>query len=150
MASRPAPSASDDHRAFEELMRVNNGRLFRVARSILKDEAEAEDALQDAYLHAYRHLSDFRGGSQNRTWLTRIVINESLMRLRRKKRERVVEPIGEGRDRSSRAPLQLVDTRTESPSNTALRAEVRRLLEQRIDELPVAFRAVFVMRDVED
>ena len=73
-------------------MRRHNGKLFRVARAILKDDAEAEDALQDAYLEAYRHIGDFRGDAQLGTWLTRIVINQALMRLRRQKRERVVVP----------------------------------------------------------
>ena len=87
--------ARDDHAAFETLMRRHNGRLFRVARAILRDDAEAEDALQDAYLDAYRHIADFRGGAQLATWLTRIVVNQALMRLRRRKRDRVVVPFGE-------------------------------------------------------
>lgn len=76
--------------AFEALMRKHNGRLFRIARAILKDDADAEDALQDAYLDAYRHMDGFRGESQLATWLTRIVINQALGRLRKQKRERVV------------------------------------------------------------
>ena len=71
-------------------MRKHNGRLFRIARSILRDDAEAEDALQDAYLDVYRNMDGFRGGSQLATWLTRIVINQALGRLRKQKRERVV------------------------------------------------------------
>src|SRR5437762_6038946 len=65
----------DDQAAFEAMMRQHNGKLFRVARAILKDDAEAEDALQDAYVEAYRHIGDFRGGARLSTWLTRIVIN---------------------------------------------------------------------------
>ena len=87
--------ARNDHAAFEVLMRRHNGRLFRVARAILKDAAEAEDALQEAYLDAYRHSGEFRGAAQVVTWLTRIVINQSLMRLRRRRRDRVVVPFGE-------------------------------------------------------
>jgi RNA polymerase sigma-70 factor (ECF subfamily) len=137
--------------AFESLMRKHNGRLFRVARAILKDDAEAEDALQDAYLDAYRHIGDFRGGSQLSTWLTRIVINQSLGRLRKQKRERVVVPFGRRRSgKLSDKPIDPPDEKGESPTNAALRAEVRRMLEHRIDELPVAFRTVFVMREVED
>src|SRR5262245_26529271 len=74
-----------DMAAFESLMRQHNGRLFRVARGILRNDAEAEDALQDAYVDAYRHLSSFRGESTLATWLSRIVINQSLMRLRKSK-----------------------------------------------------------------
>jgi RNA polymerase sigma-70 factor (ECF subfamily) len=135
--------------AFEAVMRRHNGRLFRVARAILKDDAEAEDALQDAYMDAYRHMGDFRGESQLSTWLTRIVVNQSLMRLRRQKRERVIVPFANDRSEESQE-MDVADVNAELPSKAAMRAEVRRLLEQRIDELPVAFRTVFVMREVED
>lgn len=146
---------AQDHAAFEVLMRRYNGRLFRVARSIVRDDGEAEDVLQDAYLDAYRHIGEFLGGSQLTTWLTRIVINHALMRLRRQKRDRVVVPfsqaVAEAADQG-REPSEetVVDERTESPTTATLRAEIRRLLEQRIDGLPVAFRTVFVMREVED
>jgi RNA polymerase sigma-70 factor (ECF subfamily) len=143
--------ALGDQAAFEALMRRHNTRLFRVARAILRDSTEAEDALQDAYLDAYRHIGDFRGDAQPATWLTRIVINQALMRLRRNKRGGVVVPFG-GRPmpEPDHAEAEVADERTESPSSATLRAEIRRLLERRIDELPVAFRTVFVMRDVED
>ena len=140
-----------DQSAFETLMRRHNARLFRVARAILKDDSEAEDALQDAYLDAYRRIGDFRGDSQLATWLTRIVINQALMRLRRQKRDRVVVPFGGRRDPERNLPeADMVDDKTESPTDATMRGEVRRMLERRIDELPVAFRTVFVMREVED
>jgi RNA polymerase sigma-70 factor (ECF subfamily) len=143
--------AGRDQGAFEMLMRRHNGKLFRVARSILKDDADAEDAVQEAYLEAYRHIGEFRGGAQLSTWLTRIVINQALMRVRKQKREHVVLSFN---DRRAPAPesgvADVADARTESPSSAALRAEVRRLIERRIDELPVAFRTVFIMREVED
>ena len=88
----PAVHASADPAAFEALMRRYNPRLFRVARAILKDEGSAEDALQDAYVQAYRQLGTFRGEADMGTWLTRIVINQALMQLRKRKRERVVVP----------------------------------------------------------
>jgi RNA polymerase sigma-70 factor, ECF subfamily len=147
--------ARGDHAAFEALMRRHNGRLFRVARSILRDDADAEDALQEGYLDAYRHMGDFREGAQVVTWLTRIVVNQALMRLRRRKRDRVVVPFGERplRDRGrepDRAEADVTDETIESPPEAVLRGELRRLLERRIDDLPLAFRTVFVMRDVED
>jgi RNA polymerase sigma-70 factor (ECF subfamily) len=138
-----------DQAAFESLMRRYNGRLFRVARAILRDDAEAEDALQDAYLDAYRHITDFRGGSALSTWLTRIVVNRSLMRLRRQKRERIVVPFEYRADADSRE-IDPPDEGAESPARTTLRAEIRAILERRIDELPLAFRTVFVMREVDD
>jgi RNA polymerase sigma-70 factor (ECF subfamily) len=140
--------AANDHAAFERLMRRYNSRLFRVARAILKDDAEAEDAVQDAYLEAYRHIGEFRGQSQVATWLTRIAINQALMRLRRHKRDRVVVPFPtEG---GGTVAAEVVDHKAESPADATLRAEIRTVVESRIDELPPAFRAVFVMRDVEE
>lgn len=163
MSAKPRPAAQPDDTelaariagrdqgAFEMLMRRHNGKLFRVARSIVKDDADAEDAVQEAYLEAYRHMGEFRGGAQLSTWLTRIVINQALMRVRKQKREHVVLSFN---DRRAPAPgtgeADVADARTESPSSAALRAEIRRLIERRIDELPVAFRTVFIMREVED
>jgi len=143
-------TAANETGAFERLMRRHNSRLFRVARAILKEDAAAEDAVQEAYLEAFRHAGTFRGDAQVSTWLTRIVINQSLMRLRRQKRDRVVVPFeGEGADGSAGAG-DPADERSESPAASTLRAELRVLLERRIDELPAAFRTVFVMRDVEE
>lgn len=136
--------------AFECLMRRHNGRLFRVARAILKNDTEAEDVVQDAYLDAYKNLSQFRGDSQLGTWLVRIVANRALMRLRHQKRDRNVVSIEEHRGRANEAPADLPDEVSESPTAATLRGEVRRLLERRIDELPVAFRTVFVLREVEE
>ena len=147
--------ARDDQAAFETLMRRHNGRLFRVARAILRDDAEAEDTLQDAYLDAYRHIGSFRGGATLATWLTRIVINQALMRLRRRRRDRIVIPFGgrwamDSEHDPDQAETDVPDEASESPPSAAFRAEIRRVLERRIDDLPMAFRTVFVMRDVED
>ena len=146
--------AHGEHAAFEALIRQYNRRLFRVARSILRDDADAEDAVQDAYFQAYRHMQDFRGRSKLGTWLTRIVINQALMRLRRHKRDRSVISFN-AREAGLRRGLDpdsssVPDDSAESPPVTTLRAEVRSILERRIDELPTAFRAVFVMREVEE
>ena len=142
--------AERDPAAFEALMRRNNGRLFRVARAILKDDAEAEDALQDAYLDAYRNISRFRGESQLSTWLVRIVVNQALMRLRKQRRDRVVLSMDEHPRGSDGRERQYADATTESPTAATLRAEARRLIERRIDELPVVFRTVFVLRELEE
>jgi len=144
-----ARSAGGEHAAFEMLMRRYNARLFRVARSILQDDTQAEDALQDAYLNAYRQIADFRGASQVSTWLTRIVINQALMSLRKRKRDRVLVSFEDRRTPDDRE-TDMADTTTESPSEAALRAEARQLLERRIDELPLTFRTVFVMREVQE
>ena len=129
-------------------MRRFNRKLFRVARSILKNDEDAEDALQDAYLQAYRRMGDFRGEAQLGTWLTRIVINQALMRLRAERRDRVV--VSFPQDSAGGAGAELPDDKSESPNDAAFRAEIRRLLEHHIDELPMPMRTVLVMRDIED
>ena len=132
-------------------MRQHNGRLFRVARAILRDDADAEDAVQDGYLDAYRHIDSFRGDSRLGTWLVRIVANQALMRLRKQKRERIVVPFQPELDgATTTSQSDVADHRGESPSTATLRSEIRRMLEHRIDELPVAFRTVFMLREVEE
>ena len=132
-------------------MRRYNARLFRVARAILKNDAEAEDALQDAYIAAYSHIGGFRADAALSTWLTRIVINECLARMRRHKRDNVVVPFAatEHNDPDQEGPI-VPDDKSDSPETATLRGELRRLLERRIDELPVAFRTVFLLREVEE
>jgi len=139
--------AGGQHAAFEALMRKYNGRLFRVARAMLKDDAAAEDALQEAYLQAYRRIGEFRGEAGIATWLTRIVINQSLMMLRRQRRDAVVVPFGSHDDEEQ---MDVPDEKIEAPSDRIFRGEIRRLLESRIDALPLALRTVFVMREIDE
>ena len=141
--------AGHDEPAFEALMRRHNGRLYRVARSILGNDADAEDALQDAYIAAYLHVAGFRGDSKVLTWLTRIVVNEALARRRSRARDRSVVPFAE-RDEASATDLDALADAAQTPEQETIRADVRRLLERKIDELPVAYRAVFMLRDVGD
>jgi len=164
MTTRPLPSesliddadlarriASHDDAAFETLMRQHNGGLFRVARAILKNDLDAEDVLQEAYLAAYCHIGDFRADAKLATWLTRIVINHALARLRSRRRARTVVPFGDLDPKEwSRTEHERSEEPGASPEQSAARADIRRLLEQRIDALPVAFRTVFVLREVED
>ena len=143
--------ATGDQLAFEAVMRKYNGKLYRIARAILKNDSDAEDVLQDAYLDAYRHIREFRGGSELATWLTRIVINQALMRVRKERRRSSIIPFRSALMHETDSPeAQVPDQQSESPSASAIRAETRRMLERRIDELPVAFRTVFIMREVEE
>ena len=131
-----------DSTAFAELMRRYNRRLYRVARSVLRDDTEAEDALQDAYLQAYRALPGFRSESSLGTWLTRIVVNAALAHRRKNARlAEVIELSGE--------PI-MDDLPSDQPERAALRAQTRRLVEAKIDSLPDAFRTVFVLRALEE
>jgi RNA polymerase sigma-70 factor, ECF subfamily len=140
----------DDEAAFELLMRRHNRELFRVARAILKDSADAEDVLQESYFAAYRHMANFRADAKLSTWLTRIVINQALMRQRSRRRDRTVVPSCERHvnERGGGEPSRVADP-GETPEQATMRAEFRHLLEQKIDDLPVAFRMVFVLREVE-
>ena len=140
-----------DHGAFEQLMRKHNTALFRAARAILRDDADAEDVLQEAYISAYRHLVDFRGQAKLSTWLTRIVINQALARLRSRKRDDVVVYFDD-RERGTANPVEqaMSEDPGESPEAGAMRGEMRRLLERKIDALPLAFRTTFVLREVEE
>ena len=140
-----------DHQAFRTLMQRHNQVLYRTARSILKNDAEAEDAVQEAWLQAYRAFHEFRGESRLSTWLVRIAANESLGRLRGAARRAEVIPLDTTADSAifaGESNMQLSES--ERPDRLAERGELRRALEARIDELPEAFRSVFVLRAVEE
>src|SRR5688572_10745758 len=140
--------AHGDSAAFEVIMRRHNGTLFRTARAILKDDAEAEDALQEAYIKAYRMMGEFRGEARLSTWLGRIVVNEALMRRRKDLRRSGIIPFQPNTtiEDLHRIPDDMRDT----PEAAAQRAQMRKLIETKIDELPDAYRPVFVLRAVED
>jgi RNA polymerase sigma-70 factor, ECF subfamily len=123
---------------FGVLVRRHNQRLYRAARAILGDDAEAEDVVQDAYVRAYRNLAQFRGDAAFSTWLTRIAVHEAIAR--RRARARVADVAVE----------DLVMASERSPEHEALHAERVRLLEREIDALPDGLRTVLVLRDVEE
>jgi RNA polymerase sigma-70 factor (ECF subfamily) len=140
-----------DTDAFTVLMRRHNRLLFRTARSILKDDAEAEDVLQDAYLLAFRGLARFRGEASLSTWLTRIVLNVALGRQRKNsRRAEIIQFDSAGPLEPAEYGLPSGGACEEEPEMAAIRAETRQLLEKKIDELPEAFRTVFVLREIED
>jgi RNA polymerase sigma-70 factor, ECF subfamily len=130
---------------FEVLMRRHNRRVYRAARAILRDDAEAEDVAQDAYVRAYQHLAQFEGRASFSTWLTRIVVHEALARVRRRARKEEID----GMDEARKNRLQALSTSV-TPELSASAAEVRTLLENSIDALPDSYRHVFVLRDVEE
>ena len=143
--------ASGDKAAFELMMRRHNQILYRTARSILRDDAEAEDAVQDAYLLAYRGMGGFRGDAKLSTWLVRIVVNEAISRGRKRSRgAEVIQLNGDTREDNETVEGNMNATLPEQPEYAAQRAQARRLLEAKIDELPDAFRTVFVLRAVEE
>jgi len=124
---------------FELVMRRYNQRLFRVLRALLRDENEAEDVLQDAYVRAYSHLAQLEQPERLASWLTHIAVHEAKGRLRR--RARIVD-VKEG-------PLQAVPSPSRDPEQEALGKQLQGVLISAIDDLPVGYRTVFVLRDVE-
>ena len=148
-AELAARAAGGDQRAFETIMRRNNRLMFRTARSILKNDAEAEDAVQEAYLQAYRALGGFRADAKLSTWLVRIVANEALGRLRRRGAD--VIPLDTVTDAgAAHTETSMEQNPDDRPERAAERAQVRKLIENRIDMLPDAFRTVFVLRAVQE
>jgi RNA polymerase sigma-70 factor (ECF subfamily) len=124
---------------FELVMRRYNQRLFRLLRSLLRNESEAEDVLQDAYVRAYSHLGQLQQPERLASWLTHIAVHEAKGRLRR--RGRFVD-VKEG-------PLRAVPSPSRDPEQEALGKQLQGVLASAIDELPVGYRTVFVLRDVE-
>jgi RNA polymerase sigma-70 factor (ECF subfamily) len=135
-----------DAAAFALLMQQNNRRLYRLARSILHDEGEAEESLQEAYVRAFTHLHEYAGHGSLAGWLSRIVINEALTRRRRRK---PLLALGE-EDADGSAARSHAGRTAHTPEQDAARVEIRRMIEQAIDALPLPFRTVFMLRAVEE
>ncbi|MDB4972010.1 MAG: polymerase sigma-54 factor RpoN [Myxococcaceae bacterium] len=127
---------------FAVLMRRNNARVYRAARAILKRDDEAEDVMQDAYVRAFEHLSEFKGEARFSTWLTRIAVHEALARIRR---ARCFESLEQRTQESSFMPIEPRAT----PERQLLNRELADVLDRAVDALPDEFRLVFVLRTVE-
>lgn len=138
-----------DREAFRQVMRRCNQRLYRVVRGVVDDDAEAEDVVQEAYVHAYANIAGFRGEASLATWLARIALNEAYGRLRRRRQTMDIEQV----DAVAGEPGRVVPFPNrfggEDPAAAAAREQVRRLLERAVGGLPEAFRVVFVLREVE-
>jgi RNA polymerase sigma-70 factor (ECF subfamily) len=141
-----AAAQRGDTQAFETLMRRYNRRLFRAARSVLRDDDASEDAVQEAYLRAFSNLASYRPIGSFAAWLTRIVINEALLQKRRNRREMVSLDVLDDDVRDA-AHHSLADWLSTPDSSNA--ASARQLLELAVDALPEPFRLVFVLRSVE-
>lgn len=138
--------------AFAQIMRRYNRLLFRTARSILKSDDDTQDALQEAYLRAWRALATFRSEARLSTWLVRIVANEALGRLRRNGAQPAqVFPLNAAMDADGETPeMQMPANPDDQPESSVMRAQIRQQIEARIDTLPDAFRTVFMLRGVEE
>jgi RNA polymerase sigma-70 factor (ECF subfamily) len=138
-----------DEAAIRAIIQRHNRRLYRIARSILRDDDEAEDVLQETYLRAFTHLQDFRGDASFGTWLCRIAMNEALGRLRR--RRPTMESTTMENERDGAEIIRFPAAGPEfDPERVTAQREIRRLLEDAVDRLPDEFRVVLIARTVED
>jgi RNA polymerase sigma-70 factor, ECF subfamily len=138
-----------DAKAFSELLRRYEGKIFRLALHITQNREDAEDVLQEAFLKAYEHLDQFQGQSKFYTWIVRIAVNQALMKLRKRKSDRSVsldETIDTGEDTVARE----IAAWDENPEQQYSREEINEILSSAIDGLAPIYRAVFVLRDVDD
>lgn len=134
-----------DAGAFRTIMQVHNRRLFRIARGVVRNDSEAEDIVQEAYLSAFAHLDTFRGDSTLATWLSRIVINEALGRLRKQRRASVVAATFVQDAQIIQFPLSTND----DPERAMAQRQMLQLIERATDNLPDLYRTVFIARVIE-
>lgn len=158
---KPAVAATDetevvsraqrgDEAAIRAIIARHNRRLFRTARGMIRDDGEAEDLLQEAYLKAFRSLGSFRGDSSLSTWLTRIVVNEALQRLRRHVEPTLGEPAAISERAGNVVPFPFSANASLDPERSVAQQQIGKLIERAIDELPDDFRVVFVARVLDE
>src|SRR3569832_416057 len=132
--------------AFEQLVRKYDRNVFRIANHITQNREDAEDVVQDAFLKAFQNLGQFQGQSKFYTWLVRIAVNEALMRLRRRRPERMVSLDEEKKTEEDSMPREIADW-SPNPEQQYTQAELKDILQRTIQGLPPGFRTVFVLRD---
>jgi RNA polymerase sigma-70 factor (ECF subfamily) len=137
-----------DISAFESLVKRYDRNVFRIAQHITQNREDAEDVVQDAFLKAYQNLGQFQGQSKFYTWLVRIAVNEALMRLRRRRPERMVSLDEDVKTEEDSMPREIADW-TPNPEQQYTQGELKDILSRTIQGLPASFRTVFVLRDVE-
>lgn len=141
-------SLARDGSAFRAIMQTHNRRLYRLARGIVRDDAEAEDVVQESYVRAFTHLADFRGDSSLATWLSRITINEALGRLRARRPH-----IDLATFEVQRTPAEIIQfplaSNADDPEQTMAQRQLLHLVEQATDKLPEVYRIVFITRVIE-
>jgi RNA polymerase sigma-70 factor (ECF subfamily) len=134
--------------AFEKLVKRYDRNVFRIAQHITQNREDAEDVVQDAFLKAYQNLGQFQGQSKFYTWLVRIAVNEALMRLRRRRPERMISLDEDVKTEEDSMPREVADW-SPNPEQQYSQGELKEILGKTIQGLPTGFRTVFVLRDVE-
>jgi RNA polymerase sigma-70 factor (ECF subfamily) len=138
-----------DTRAFGELVRRYEGKIFRLANHITQNREDAEDVLQETFLKAYEHLDQFKGDSKFYTWIVRIAVNQALMKLRRRKTDRSVS-LDEQIDTGEDTVVREIAAWGEDPEERFSREELGQILDGAVQSLEPPYRSVFVLRDIED
>src|ERR1043165_9541866 len=144
-----AQSREGDPRAFGELVKRYEGKIFRLAQHITQNREDAEDVLQETFMKAYEHLEQFKGDSKFYTWIVRIAVNQALMKLRRRRTDKsfsLDETIDTGED----TVVREIATWEENPEQRFSREEIAQIMDSAIETLEPIYRSVFVLRDVED
>jgi RNA polymerase sigma-70 factor (ECF subfamily) len=138
-----------DMEAFAELVRRYERRIYRMARQITQNDEDAEDVLQESFLKAFQHLDSFQGQSKFYTWVTRIAVNESLMKLRKRKSDRTVS-LDENIETDEEPIVREIAVWDDTPESKYSQEELRQILDKAIESLKPIFRTVFILRDVEE
>jgi RNA polymerase sigma-70 factor, ECF subfamily len=144
-----AQAKAGDQNAFAELVNRYERKIYRLAKNITRNDEDAEDVLQNAFLKAYTHLDNFKGDSKFYTWLVRIAVNEALMRLRKRKTDRSV-PLDEPVELGEETVQREIAVWEDNPEQQYSQEEWRRILDEAVDSLKPDFRTVFVLRDIEE
>ena len=148
-AALVAQSREGDGRAFGELVRRYEGKIFRLAQHVTQNREDAEDVLQETFLKAYEHLDQFQGTARFYTWIVRIAVNQALMKLRRRRTDRSVS-LDEAIDAGEDTIVREVAAWDENPEQKFSRAEFGQILDAAILGLEPAYRSVFVLRDIDE
>ena len=144
-----AKAREGDGAAFNELVGRYSRKIYRLAKHITQNDEDAEDVLQETFLKAYEHLGDFQGQSKFYTWIVRIAVNESLMKLRKRKSDRTV-PLDEPVDTGEDTVVREIAVWEENPEQRFSREELGQILDEAVESLRPTFRTVFVLRDIEE
>ena len=144
-----AQAKAGDQNAFSELVQRYERKIYRLAKNITRNDEDAEDVLQDAFLKAYTHLDNFKGDSKFYTWIVRIAVNEALMRLRKRRTDRSV-PLDEPVELGEETVQREIAVWEDNPEQQYSQEEWRRILDDAVESLKPDFRTVFVLRDIEE
>ncbi|MEO8028889.1 MAG: RNA polymerase sigma factor [Bryobacteraceae bacterium] len=144
-----AAARQGDSEAFSQLVKQYERKIFRLAKNITQNDEDAEDVLQDAFLKAYEHLDDFQGNSKFYTWIVRIAVNESLMKLRKRKSDKTV-PLDEPVETGEETVVREIAVWEGNPEDQYSSEELRDILDKAVEALKPVFRTVFILRDIEE